>query len=285
MPADDMNPACWVLLRGLTREARHWGVFPQALAADALAGKATVLPIDLPGSGEFFEAVSPTSVRGMVDAVREQLARRGQAPPYHLLAMSLGGMVAADWALRYPGEVKALVLVNTSMRPLGRLSERLRPGPWLSQWARLARLAWCWPPALHATGHTTTRDVHTEQLVHALTCQRLTSRDDDIADWVHIRQTAPVSRANAWRQLRAAAAFSTLGKPACPVLVLSSAADALVHPRCSGRLAAAWRAEERQHPWAGHDLPHDDAPWVCQQVAEWLASARAGAAPNAPAWR
>ncbi len=281
MAADDVTPACWVLLRGLTREARHWGTFPQALAADALAGSAAVLPIDLPGNGEFFEAVSPTSVRGMVEAVREQLAQRGQAPPYHLLAMSLGGMVATDWALRYPGEVRALVLINTSMRPLGRLTERLRPGRWFGNWARLALLALRWPPA----SHTTTRLVHAEQTVHALTCRRLSSRDDDIADWMHIRRTAPVSRTNASRQLLAAAAFSSMDKPACPVLVLSSAADALVHPRCSGRLAAAWRAEARQHPWAGHDLPHDDAPWVCRQVGEWLGSGQVGPVRNTPAER
>jgi hypothetical protein len=25
------------------------------------------------------------------------------------------------------------------------------------------------------------------------------------------------------------------------------------------------------HPGAGHDLPLDDAPWVAQQVRDWLA--------------
>ncbi|MGH8848072.1 MAG: alpha/beta fold hydrolase, partial [Polaromonas sp.] len=87
------------------------------------------------------------------------------------------------------------------------------------------------------------------------------------------RQDAPVSAANACRQLWAAAGFSSAAVPHCPALVLSSRADQLVHPHCSARLARAWQAEHHEHPWAGHDLPHDDAAWVCQRVAGWLGGA------------
>jgi hypothetical protein len=79
-----------------------------------------------------------------------------------------------------------------------------------------------------------------------------------------------VSIANAWRQLKAAAAFTMAAPPACPALVLSSAADHLVHPRCSARLAQAWQAAHHEHPWAGHDLPHDDADWVCRRITNWV---------------
>jgi pimeloyl-ACP methyl ester carboxylesterase len=124
----------WVLLRGLTREARHWGDFADQLAR-ALQGSAQetiqVLALDLPGNGVFHKEASPTSVTAMADFARAQLLVRGLPPPYHLVAMSLGGMVAADWVRRYPDEVDRLVLINTSMRPLGSVTERLRPGNWL----------------------------------------------------------------------------------------------------------------------------------------------------------
>jgi pimeloyl-ACP methyl ester carboxylesterase len=58
--------------------------------------------------------------------------------------------------------------------------------------------------------------------------------------------------------------------PGCPVLVLSSKDDRLVNPLCSARLASAWQAEHHEHPWAGHDLPHDDAGWLCQRIALWV---------------
>ncbi|HYW56595.1 MAG TPA: alpha/beta hydrolase [Polaromonas sp.] len=244
----------WVLLRGLTREARHWSDLPERLAP-ALNG-APVIALDLPGNGKFYGLPSPSSVGSMVDFARKQLLTQGCKPPYSFMAMSLGGMVATHWAQHYPDEVAGLVLINTSMRPFNSLTERLRPG----NWPQLALLAARW------------EDVdHCERVIHQLTCNRATTRDEDLAAWRRIRKSAPVSAANARRQLWAAARFSSAAQaPRCAVMVLSSAADDLVHPLCSTRLAAAWQARHHQHPWAGHDLPHDDADWVCQRTADWL---------------
>lgn len=248
----------WVLLRGLTREVRHWGGFADQLA-HALPGSAQdatrVRALDLPGNGMFHKEASPTSVAAMTDFARAQLHARGLPPPYRLVAMSLGGMAAADWALRHPREVERLVLINTSMRPLGSVTERLSPGNWLP----LAMVAARWGDAPYA-----------ERTIHRLTCNRASQQDADIAAWTHIRRDAPVSAANAWRQLKAAAAFTMTAQPPCPTLVLSSAADHLVHPCCSERLAQAWQAAHQIHPWAGHDLPHDDAEWVCRRIADWM---------------
>ena len=115
--------------------------------------------------------------------------------------------------------------------------------------------------------------------IHRLTCNpahypshyAANARDADVAAWIRIRKTAPVSPVNAWRQLWATARFSCAAQPPrCPTLSLSSAADGLVHPHCSARVAAAWQAVHHQHPWAGHDLPHDDPDWVCQRIVQWL---------------
>ncbi|MBV8260888.1 MAG: alpha/beta fold hydrolase, partial [Paraburkholderia sp.] len=109
----------WILLRGLTRESRHWGAFATLLAANG-----SVLPIDLPGNGALAHQRSPFAVDAYVDAVRAEARRRGAHAPYRVLAMSLGGMVATAWALRYPEEIARLALVNTSMRPYSRAYER-----------------------------------------------------------------------------------------------------------------------------------------------------------------
>ena len=241
----------WVLLRGLTREARHWGGLPQQLAA----GGDTVITLDLPGNGAFCHLRSPADVPAMVQFARGELRRSGVQTPCRFLAMSLGGMVATAWAQQFPQEVAALVLVNTSMRPFSRATDRLRP----ASWPALLRLAAHWGDAARA-----------EHLIHGLTCRRTAEREQDIAAWTALRSGAPVTAGNAWRQLWAAARFSAApAAPACPVLLLSSAADSLVHPRCSARLAHAWQAQHAFHPWAGHDLPHDDAGWVCSRIAGW----------------
>lgn len=243
----------WVLLRGLTREARHWGDFPAQLAAHL---DDEVLTPDLPGTGEFFRDASPATVRGMLEAVRQQLLASGAQPPFALLGMSMGGMIAADWAQLYPDEVSHLVLVNTSMRPFSRPAQRLRPRNWL----QVASIALRWGKPAQAES--------VEHLIHQITCRQNNRRSADVAAWAGLRRSAPVSAVNAARQLWAAAKFSCAGTaPRCPVLVLSSAQDHLVDPLCSTQLASAWQVPHHRHSGAGHDLPHDDGPWVCRQVA------------------
>ena len=249
----------WVLLRGLTREARHWGDMTLLLAKQLESTDATtrhtVTTLDLPGNGVAASQTSPCSVRAMVESARKQMAATGAKPPYALMAMSLGGMVATDWAQRYPDEVIRLVLINTSMRPYSRATERLRP----ASWARVILVALRWRSAQPV-----------ERGIHQLTCNREADRTGDLAIWLEIRKSAPVTAANALRQLIAAARFRcSPTPPRCPVLVLSSTLDRLVDARCSAALATAWLAPHYRHPWAGHDLPHDDAPWVAQRVVGW----------------
>lgn len=246
----------WLLLRGLTREARHWGGFVPLLAQHI--GE-EVFTLDLPGNGEFAALPSPASVAAMTDFVRTQAQAHSAGAPYKLLAMSLGGMVATNWAQRYPAEVERLVLINTSMQPYGNVMQRLRPG----NWPQLALLAARWADAASAD--------HSERTIHRLTCNNSASREADIAAWLRLRQNAPVSSANALRQLAAAATYAcAAATPRCPTLVLSSKGDHLVNPVCSAKLAAAWQVQHERHAWAGHDVPHDDGEWVCSQISKWV---------------
>lgn len=263
-----MSQAPWILLRGLTRESRHWGAFATLLEARGGA----VLPIDLPGNGTLVHLRSPVEVDAYVDAVRAEALRHGARPPYRVLAMSLGGMVASAWARRFSDEIEWLVLVNTSMRPYSHFYERLRPA--------------AWPALLRAASHWRGGDRGNiaETMIHARTCARRDTLAADLDAWRAIRASAGVSRANALRQLLAAARYTVRGLPRCPVLVLSSRADRLVDPACSTRLARAWGATHREHPWAGHDLPHDYPQWLVDAVcAACYGTATACATPGAAA--
>lgn len=250
----------WILLRGLMREQRHWGRFPGELA-DTLPHTNIITP-DLPGNGQRHAMRSPTSVAQMVEFCRAELRGRGVPAPYSVLALSLGGMVAVEWASRYPQEIARCVLINTSMRPFSRFHQRLRWQNYLSILQQLAQ------------GGIENQ----ERLI-----LRLTSRAGDagqraglLARWLEYQREFPVSRGNALRQLLSAARFrAPAQKPAVPLLVLSSAGDQLVDPRCSARLAHAWQAPHAVHPNAGHDLPLDDGPWVAREVAKWLGGTEA----------
>jgi pimeloyl-ACP methyl ester carboxylesterase len=245
----------WVLLRGLTREAGHWGGFVAELGA--CLPQARIVCVDLPGSGAHHRLGSPLRIGPMVDAVRQELAGRGLPPPYHLFALSLGGMVALDWATRHPKELAGAVLVNTSLAGASPLHHRLRP----PAWPALAGLL------MAGSG------LQRESTILRLTSARPQEHADAPAAWAAIRAARPVSASNALRQLLAAARYrAPRDKPPVPLLLLCGAGDRLVDPRCSRALARQWGAALAIHPDAGHDLPLDDAPWVAAQVARWRAS-------------
>ncbi|HWH83794.1 MAG TPA: alpha/beta hydrolase [Burkholderiaceae bacterium] len=252
----------WVLLRGLTRESHHWGEFAPAFAERI--GAARVIALDLPGSGDAWRGASPWRVEAIAAQLRAELRRRAIAPPYRVLALSLGAMVACAWAALAPHELQGLVLVNTSVRPFSPFTQRLRPR--------------AYGTLLHLLMGA--RDVHArERAVLRLTTRSPAHGDALVERWAAIRRERPVAAANALRQLVAAARFRAASRaPAVPTLVLASAGDALVDPRCSQRLAAAWGAAFALHPWAGHDLPLDDGAWVATQVAQWLQRGADGAA-------
>jgi pimeloyl-ACP methyl ester carboxylesterase len=245
----------WILLRGLTRETRHWGDFPPTL--QAALPEARLAAIDLPGNGRLHRQESPTRIETIAARCRDQALAQGLRPPFRLLAMSLGAMVAVAWAHAHPDEVAACVLINTSLRSFNPFYQRLRPGSY--------------PTLLRLT--LPIGDRRREALVLALTSTRAAALSDVLPAWVAWRREYPVSLANALRQLIAAARYTAPSQMQSQrLLILSGRGDALVDPACSRRLAAAWRADFAEHPTAGHDLPLDDGPWVAAQVRRWLAA-------------
>jgi len=239
----------WVLLRGLTREARHWDAFPALLEQRLPVGDRIVAP-DLPGNGRLWREASPWSVADVMRDVRVRLLAQGYRPPYVLVALSLGGMVAMEWALQAREELDACILVNTSAAGLSPFWQRMQPR--------------CYPVLLRSLlpGPAAAR----ERAVYALT----STRAPDAAvlrQWVDYAESHPVSTTNALRQLVAAARFRAPAQLPVPALVLASRGDRLVAPECSRAIARAWKLPLREHPTAGHDLPLDDPAWIVEQIA------------------
>ena len=244
----------WLLLRGLTRERAHWGAFLDTL--QQAMPQARVVALDLPGNGELHAMRSPTDIAAMVAWCRAELARRGVQGPVHLLAMSLGAMVATEWACRAPQELAACVLVNTSFGGLSPFHRRLRP----RNYARLLGLV------LSGAGPAAW-----ERAILELTSNRAAELQGVLPAWTAVRLQRPVSAANAMRQLLAAARYRVrLRAPAVPLLLLASEQDRLVDVSCSRAVAQRWAVPIRLHPRAGHDLPLDDPAWVLAQVQAWL---------------
>lgn len=258
----------WLLLRGLARESRHWGDFPERLTARIPEARVTVL--DLPGNGRFWQARSPTCIDAMVEHCRQQLQQAQLAPPYNLLALSLGAMVASAWCQRYPHEISRAVLINTSFSRFSPFWQRLRPHNYftlLGMFLRGSDRLWREQQILRMTSH-----------LHA-TNQTLARR------WSDYAHQYPLARTNVIRQILAAmryraprhcpAVTAALPTPlAVPILLLAGAGDQLVNPQCTKAIATAWQVPCRLHPFAGHDLTLDAPDWVIEQIEAWLVASQ-----------
>jgi pimeloyl-[acyl-carrier protein] methyl ester esterase len=256
----------WVLIRGLAREARHWGHFPADLkkSLEALSGgPVRIDTLDLPGTGRFSEMKSPISINQITDFVRDKfiehrtrLRQSGEVMPREtfLVSISLGGMVASRWLERWPDDFNGAVLINTSFKTVSPFYQRLKPQSYLHLFDIARR----------------TNALERERAVLKLVSNRPDLFDQSAKEWAHIHLTRPVTYENFARQIVAAARFkSVLETPPVPVLLLNSLSDRMVSPSCSKEIADKWHAELKRHPTAGHDLAHDDAPWVTAQISDW----------------
>lgn len=236
----------WLLLRGLAREAGHWGDFPDHLR-EALNGSPVHTP-DLPGAGTRFRERCPATVQGIRQSLQAAVAHI--PPPYGLIGLSLGGMVALDWAQHAPaGTIQHLVLVNTSTG-LNAPWQRMR----VQAWGELMRLV-------------VRRDLYRREAgILALSANRPMDATL-VQQWYAIQHRRPVTRANALRQIAAAARYRPdPTRPLVNGLLLASRADRLVDWACSAALEQRWQWPLKLHDSAGHDLPLDDPAWVIAQV-------------------
>lgn len=239
-----------VLLRGLAREQAHWGDFPAELA------RQTQKPVycqDLPGMGQYHLEQSPADMRALAELMLPRLRRRHPGP-WHLVAMSLGAMLAVQLAVLAPQQVASLVLINTSAGALTPFYQRLR-------WQQYPKVLSAFIAPLRQR----------ERLILQLTSQRW--QQQQLQRAIHIAEQRPVDRFNVLRQLLAASRFRLPPTPECPILLLSGAADQLVDPICSQRLADYWQVHHLQHPAAGHDVVLDAPDWLLSQLIQFYANA------------
>jgi pimeloyl-ACP methyl ester carboxylesterase len=243
----------WILLRGLAREKGHWGHFSDQFA-QSLPDE-DVLAIDLPGTGEFLDHPSPSTISEIFDFVRARAIERSRTQgDFKILALSLGGMVAMEWMRRRPEDLSSCVLINSSARSLSPAYHRLR---W-QNWANVVRLA------------TVQSAKERERGIIEMIMNNPEARDTALPLWTKIAIDRPISVRNFANQLRAAATFSGLESECkTPTLILNGLGDRFVDPSCSTQFHTVWGWPIVRHPWAGHDLPWDDPKWVIDHIIQW----------------
>jgi pimeloyl-ACP methyl ester carboxylesterase len=243
-----------ILLRGLAREAAHWLDFPDLLQ-HALGDDYQLHLVDFPGCGKYFREDALTTVAAMTDHARHEIdvaTIRARNEAIYIVGISMGGMVALDWAQRYPDELRGLVLINSSAgnQPL---SWRLQPSAWLRM--------------IHALiASSNEREAAVLSLVS-------NNRDDyplHIKQWRNIQLQRPVTRKTILTMLRAAARFHPHHECTVAGLVIASEQDRMVSVRASNDIARQFNWPIIHHPSAGHDLPMDNPQWLAGKIAQWI---------------
>lgn len=244
------------MLRGLVREARHWGHLKDYFAEHLPA--ASMHTVDFPGIGSEISRPSPSNMDAIVDDMRARhLADRAAAgiaadAPWAIFAVSLGGMVALNWATRYPQDFARVVVVNTSAGNLSTPFQRFA-------WRNLGKV-------LRAT--FTGSAVRRERLLLSFTVNEPSIDLDAIAtQWATFPRA---SRLTLIRQMWAASRWKLPTNLTPPVLVLASDADRLCNVQCGKNIAAHLGAPLRVHPTGGHELPRDAPDWCIETVQHWL---------------
>ncbi|MFO6422255.1 alpha/beta fold hydrolase [Motilimonas sp. KMU-193] len=247
-----------VLLRGLSREQRHWGDFPAILQKQLPQHQ--VICLDTLGNGERFQQQSPLCISLYCQDILNQLAKQ-KIENAILVGLSLGGMVALASLAAHSSQVdkvSQVIAINTSSR-------------YSWPWQRFALLPFC-KGLLSAK-----RYPDCSKMEHTiLTLTSLLHKQDlnVLKYWSELRQQAPTSITNSLRQIIAAARFKPsidmlVGKP---VSFIYAKQDQLVNPKCTLALAKALKAATYVIDQAGHDVALDQPQVLANTLANIINS-------------
>lgn len=239
----------WILLRGLSRQASHWGSFASELKAH---GSGEVVALDLPGFGTASQHRSPLAMKEIVDFLRQQfLKAHDPQKPWSLLGLSFGGMVALEWLRLYSDDFRTCVVINSSLAGICTVNERITNHGKLVLLKCLLGLS----------------PLTKEKLILSLTSSQHLGDTDLLASWEAIERHHPTRNLEVLKQLLISSQYQGPQKITTPLLILSSKKDQLVSPNCSARIAQKYGAVHFVHPETGHDLPLDAPEWMIEKIS------------------
>lgn len=241
-----------LLTLGLSHRLAHWGRLPELLASEL-----RVITFDCRGMGASERRDEPFTIQDETDDMAAVLdaAGAGQAIVY---GRSRGGMLAQEFALRFPERTRALVLSGTSHR-----------GPSAVGSTSAVNRAMNFAPDM-------TREEIFAGQNEAMAAPGWKERDPGaFAALLATDLEAPPRRFAVVRQQESIANWTSdgrLGAISCPALVICGADDGMVPPENSRQIAAGIpRARIEIIPQCGH-LPMLEKPEVVAALVRQFAA-------------
>ncbi|MEY3049821.1 MAG: hypothetical protein RL365_1859 [Bacteroidota bacterium] len=238
------------LLRGLSRESAHWGMFPQDLLDKFPHSK--VIEMDLPGVGMLNQINSPTRINPIIDVLRSTYYSKEGTNIF--IASSLAALVAITWVQQGKNEFQGLVLLSPSLKGICKFTERIKPRSWYD----------CGLIMLHPSVRVR------EKKLLKINLNDNTSRNELLNTWIGINKSRPYKAKNVFRQLLAGTRFNLLDHPIqIPILISGSKKDRLVASTCFIKLKIKLGADIVLHDYAGHALTLDASAWLTDRIYSW----------------
>lgn len=241
----DQKSEKWIFIRGLIRSQYHWFEFPNQFKT--LFPESDIRTPELQGNGIY----SNKNFYNHIDDCILDLEKQCQLEDNYkvnLLGISLGGMIAANWAQKKPRNIQKLVLINSSFSN-SPFYHRLK----IENYPKIIQLLFKKNP------------FHIEKFIIDQTMNS-TDKLKYLHACVEFQKQNPVTFINFYRQLKFAQNLSAEEKPIEQVLILTCENDRLVNYKCSQKIAMQWNCAHEVHPWAGHDLPADDGLWIMNML-------------------
>jgi pimeloyl-ACP methyl ester carboxylesterase len=248
----------WIFLRGLGRSPIHWGDFDSIWKKHFPQDE--IIHWTLPGCGSRYKESSPLNLQSAVADLREFLKNdpdHESHPKYNVLALSLGGMIAAEWLQQAPHEIASMVFINSSSKGHSPIFDRIKPHAILTL-IQSGQKKSSYERELNILRLTTNTTPHLKKWAQVF------AEDFD---------KNPVSPLNIGRQLVAASRTSWPLKdpsPEIPKLFLTAVKDRMVSYHCSKKISESWNCPLEIHPTAGHELLLDAPDWCIEKISKHL---------------
>jgi len=256
-----MESITFILLRGLGRQAEHWGDFPSLLEGQLNDNYSVrVINSDLPGVGKSLDLESTWSLSKNIQILEESLKHCFQNnEKVILVGLSFGAMCALQWLSLSPDKIHSVILLNSSAADLSPWYKRIRPY------------------ALHKTILSRLLRFNLKRSEKELMKVLVTSSeavDENIDEYHKIALKKEIPIQSSFKQLIMAMTYKieqSLDNSEHAKLILNSTQDRFVDSSCSERIHHKLKNSRLlvNHE-SGHDLCLEQPDWVISKIRNHL---------------
>lgn len=256
LKAQDQEALTVFLLRGIGREAGHWGsTYPDFLKFHF--PNAQIKMMDLPGAGKYHDQPALPTVEKMADFLRNEYLPLIDSIPGKkvIVATSLAGNVALEWITTYPFDFDGAILLSTSLKGICKSKNRVKPSA-KKQFVSIFL----------------NKDIaEREKAFLSINSNMNTDNDSLLTAWQGIQAKRPVSQGALLKQTVAGMIYRPEKRERItPILLIGSKADKIVDESCFHKVAAAINSDLILHETAGHGIPVDVPHWLADTTSYWI---------------